>query len=167
MFTIRPAVPEDAAALAAIYAPFVRDTTVSFEYTPPDAKEFADRIRTISAHYPYFVCCDESGAPVGYAYAHTFRERAAYDKDVEVSVYVDPARHRTGAGRLLYTALEEALRAGGFVHLYACITSPNPTSIAFHTALGYRYLATFPAAGYKFDRWLDIIWMDKRLSETR
>lgn len=164
MYTIRPAVPEDAAALAAIYAPYVRDTTITFEYTVPTADEFAERILAICARYPYFVCCDEHGAAVGYAYAHAFRERAAYDWDVEVSIYVELEHRRTGIGTMLYAALEEALREQGIVNLYACITSPNPASIAFHQKQGFRSLATFPASGFKFNRWLDVIWMSKQVN---
>ncbi|MBQ8397825.1 MAG: N-acetyltransferase [Clostridia bacterium] len=166
MLTIRPAAVGDAAALSAIYAPYVRETTVTFEYDPPSAEEFAHRIRGISEKYPYFVCCD-GDTPVGYAYAHAFRERAAYDWDVEMSIYVDRGHRHGGVGRMLYEALEAALREMGIVNCYACITSPNPASIAFHTALGYRELAVFPRTGFKFGRWLDVTWMVKQINPHR
>lgn len=164
MLTIRPATVDDAAALSAIYAPYVRETTVTFEYDPPSPEEFAHRIRVTREKYPYFVCCD-GDVPVGYAYAHAFRERAAYDWDVEMSIYVDRERRHSGVGRMLYEALEDALREMGIVNCYACITSPNPDSIAFHTALGYRELAVFPRSGFKFGRWLDVTWMLKQIRE--
>lgn len=160
MYTIRPAAVGDAPALSAIYAPYVENTTVTFEYIPPTAEEFAERIARISAKYPYLVCL-EDGRPVGYAYANTFRERAAYDWDVELSIYVEQGHHHAGIGRMLYLALEEILREMGIVNLYVCITSPNPDSIAFHEALGYAHLAVFPRAGYKHGKWHDITWMHK------
>lgn len=164
MYTIRPAAVDDAAALCAIYAPYVRETTVTFEYDPPSVEEFAHRIAVTSAKYPYLVCLD-GDQPVGYAYAHAFRERAAYDWDVEMSIYVHASHRRTGVGRMLYAALEEALRGMGIVNCFACITSPNPDSIAFHTALGYRQLAVFPRTGFKFGRWLDVTWMLKQIND--
>lgn len=163
MYTIRPVRSDDAAALCAIYAPYVTDTTVTFEYDPPSAEEFAARIDGITAQYPYFVCCLED-KPIGYAYAHAFRERAAYDWDVEMSIYVDRTHQHEGIGRLLYAALEEALCRMGVVNCYACITSPNPQSVAFHTALGYTQLAVFPHSGYKHGHWIDVIWMAKQIN---
>lgn len=164
MYTIRPVNVDDAAALSTIYAPYVRETTVTFEYDPPSAEEFAVRIRKISAKYPYFVCL-EGDTPIGYAYANHFRARAAYDWDVETSIYVDINHRHTGAGRLLYEALETALREQGIVTLYACVTSPNPDSIAFHTARGFKQLAVFPRAGFKHGRWHDVTWMVKQINE--
>ena len=166
MYTIRPVAVEDAPALSAIYAPYVNQTTVTFEYVPPTAEEFAERIRAIIARYPYFVCLD-GNVPVGYAYAHAFRERAAYDWDVEMSIYVDMAHRHTGVGRLLYVALEEALHEMGIVNCYACITAPNPDSIAFHRALGYQELAFFPQVGYKFDTWLGLTYMTKQINACK
>ena len=166
MLTIRPASAADAPALAAIYAPYVRETTITFEYDPPSAEEFAHRIKVTSEKYPYFVCCD-GDRPVGYAYAHAFRERAAYDWDVEMSIYVERDRRHGGVGSLLYAVLEEALREMGIVNCYACITSPNPDSVAFHLAQGYRELAVFPRSGFKFGRWLDVIWMEKQINPHR
>lgn len=144
--------------------PYVCETTITFEYDPPSPEEFARRISAIRAKYPYLVCTD-GNQPVGYAYAHAFRERAAYDWDVEMSIYVDRARRRTGAGRLLYETLESALKNMGIVNCYACITSPNPDSVAFHEALSYRQLAIFPQTGFKFGCWLDVVWMLKQINE--
>ena len=163
MYTIRPAAVGDAPALCAIYAPYVENTTVTFEYIPPAPEEFADRIAQISTKYPYLVCL-ENGRPVGYAYANAFRPRAAYDWDVELSIYVEDGHHHAGIGRMLYLRLEEILRSMGMVNLYVCITSPNPDSIAFHTALGYTHLAVFPASGYKHGKWHDITWMHKQIN---
>ncbi len=164
MYTIRPARPEDAAALSAIYAPYVKDTSITFEYDPPTPEEFAVRIRNISETHPYFVCLD-GDTPIGYAYATHFRTRTAYDWDVETSIYVDMAHRHNGIGRLLYAALEDALRKQGIVNLYACVTSPNPDSIAFHTALGFNILSVFPRAGFKHGRWHDVTWLCKQINE--
>ena len=115
----------DAAALLEIYAPYVRDTAITFEYDPPSAEEFEERIRTISEEYPYIKAVDEDGSIVGYAYASAFKKRAAYDRSVEVSIYVRRDSRQSGVGRLLYNALEVSLRNMGIINLCACITVPS------------------------------------------
>ena len=168
---IREAVPEDAPALLALYAPYVTDTAVTFENEVPPAAEFAQRIRHTQTRYPWLVAAADGG-PVGYAYAGPFHARPAYDWSVENSVYVAADARQRGVGRALVTALEDALRRQGFLNCYACIAAarvPDPRlsadSIAFHTRMGYRKVAVFEDCGYKFDRWWDIVWMEKRLGE--
>ena len=149
---IRIATPEDAARLVAIYAPYVENTSITFEYIVPSAEEFADRIRHTLTRYPYLVA-ELDGEPAGYAYASAFKSRAAYDWSVESS----------GVGSLLYEKLEEYLTAQHVCNVCACITYPNPPSIAFHEKHGYKTVAHFHASGYKQDAWHDMIWMEKTL----
>ena len=167
--SIRDAGPEDAAAMRAVYAPYVTDTAVTFETEVPGEAEFAARIR--ETPYPW-LAAEEDGRVVGYACAGRFHARPAYDWSVETSVYVARDARRQGVGRALVLALEEELRRRGFLNCYACIAAtrvPDPRlsadSIAFHTRMGYRRTAVFEDCGYKFDRWWDIVWMEKRLGE--
>ena len=159
---IRIATPEDAARLVAIYAPYVENTSITFEYIVPSAEEFADRIRHTLTRYPYLVA-ELDGEPAGYAYASAFKSRAAYDWSVETSIYVSRDLRSSGVGSLLYEKLEEYLTAQHVCNVCACITYPNPPSIAFHEKHGYKTVAHFHASGYKQDAWHDMIWMEKTL----
>jgi Sortase and related acyltransferases len=168
---IRTVNSADAEALLAIYAPYVRETAISFEYDIPSAEEFSRRIAVISARYPYLVA-ETDGLIVGYAYASHFKERAAYDHSVEVTVYVDRIHRGTGCGRKLYEALESILKHQNVINLYACIAhAPSPdefldnSSEAFHTRLGYKKVAHFSNCGYKFGRWYDMVWMEKFIGQ--
>jgi phosphinothricin acetyltransferase len=154
--TVRPADPDrDAAACAAIYAPSVETTPISFELVPPDAAEFARRIARYSATHQFLVA-EEGGEVVGYAYACRWRERPAYDWAVEVSVYVDAARQGEGIGRALYAELLGRLRAQGFHSAVAGITLPNPASIALHEAMGFEPIGALREIGWKRDAWHDV-----------
>ena len=124
----RMATEADAQALLAIYAPYTRGTA-SFEDGPPALEEFAARIRDISAVYPYIVC-EVDGEIAGYAYAHLYKERAAYRWNVEVTIYLSPAFHRRGIGRALMQRLLEMLRRQGVRMAYSCITCPTPPAPA-------------------------------------
>ena len=159
---VRIAVPEDAASLAEIYAPYVTDTSITFEYEVPGAEEFAERIRETLKKYPYLVA-DEEGIIQGYAYASPFKARAAYVWSVETSIYISPSAKHRGIGTALYRELEDLLRRQHVCNLCACITYPNPVSIAFHEKFGYRTVAHFNSAGFKLDAWHDIVWMEKEL----
>src|SRR3954447_9137089 len=152
--TVRPATAADAAACAAIYAPYVTDTAVSFETEPPDAEEFGRRI--LAAH-DWLVAEDGSGV-FGYAYAATFHPRAAYRWACEVSVYLEMGRRRTGAGRALYDVLLPRLTARGSRVAIAGMTLPNPGSVGLHRALGFEPVGTYTRIGYKFGEWHDVAW---------
>lgn len=165
MIEIRVATPADAMALAAIYTPYVQETTITFDYDVPSEADFVQRIEETIRTYPYYVA-EENGVILGYAYAHSYKERAAYDWAVEVSVYVDREKRGNGAGKRLYQALEEALAKQNVAILTACITGGNQGSIDFHKRLGYQEVAKFPRIGYKFDQWLDVIWLQKFLTEV-
>ena len=160
---IRQARPEDAAVLAGIYAPYVRDTAITFEYDPPDAAEFARRIRKTQEQFPYLVC-EVDGKPQAYAYASHFHERAAFQWDAELSVYVAACAQQRGIGRALYTCLIAFLQEQGYSTLYALITVPNDNSERLHAKLGFERAALYPRTGYKFGQWRDMIVMEKRLS---
>lgn len=158
--TIRPATAADADRLLAIYAPYVRETAITFEYEVPSLQEFSKRITDISSRYPYLTALS-GNTIIGYTYASAFHERAAYDWSVETSIYVDRDFHGHGAGRLLYQALEQTLSSQNICNLCACIAHPNPESIGFHEHMGYRKAAHFHKSGCKFNTWYDIIWMEK------
>lgn len=160
---LRIATPDDAAALLAIYKPYVENTTITFEYDVPSLEDFTGRITYTLERYPYLVALLD-GEPVAYAYAGAFKSRAAYDWAVELSVYVKDGVHGHGIGKALYAALERILRQQHVTNLNACITYPGEGSVQFHEKLGYTTVAHFHKCGYKFGKWLDMIWMEKFLS---
>ena len=160
--TLRMATAEDAAALLAIYAPYVEDTSVSFEYTVPSIEEFAQRIKDTLQKHP-FILCEVCGVPVGYAYAAPFRTRAAYEWCVETSIYVSPSAHGAGVGRTLYEALLKVLALQGVRTAYACITHPNIPSEKFHASMGFSPIGVFKKVGYKQGVWHDLSWFEKQL----
>ena len=197
----RVARPEDAEALRAIYAPYVEETAITFEYEVPDVEAFRARITHTLATYPYIVAIEESSANaaaahvdglpdsstpasgadavigahrttehiIGYAYVGRLHERAAYDWSVETSIYVDRRAQKHGLGRQLYERLEAILRAMNIISVNACIAYPgtkddpylSTNSPDFHAHLGYQLVGHFHACAYKFDRWYDMIWMEK------
>ena len=219
--TFRVARPEDAEALRTIYAPYVEETAITFEYEVPSVEAFRARIAHTLATYPYIVAVEAQeanagagrvdGAPVscldraeanagtahvdgasvssasasgadaaagahrtsehiiGYAYVGRLHARAAYDWTVETSIYVDRSARKHGLGRQLYERLEAILRAMNIISVNACIAYPgtnndpylNTNSPDFHAHLGYQLVGHFHACAYKFDRWYDMIWMEK------
>ncbi len=160
---IRIAVCEDLPQILEIYAPYILSTTVTFEYDVPCRKEFLQRFLDITAQYPWLVW-EENGRILGYAYASAPFARAAYSWCAEPSVYLRPEAQGRGIGRKLYTALELCLKKQGYQTLLALITSENTGSLEFHKKLGYRVCGEYPSCGYKFHRWLSLIWMEKRLN---
>ena len=167
---IRSARPEDAPALSEIYRPYVENTAVSFEYDAPSPEEFARRIAGTLEKYPYLVL-EEAGRPRGYAYAGPLKGRAAYDWSAETSVYVAEDAHGRGYGRALYEALEAALRSMGIRTLYACIAWTDEegpcltqASPRFHEHMGFVRCGTFRRCAFKFGRWWDMIWMEKKIA---
>lgn len=168
--SIRKACEADAAALSRIYAYYVEKTAITFEYEAPDAAEMERRRRDISQRYPYLVA-ESAGKVIGYAYAHEFYGREAYAWSVESSIYVDAGIRKQGIGRRLYEALEKALKGMGILNINACIAVPREDndpyvthgSLEFHRRLGYTLAGRFHNSGYKFDRWYDVVWMEKML----
>jgi phosphinothricin acetyltransferase len=162
---IRAAEPRDAAAVAAIYAPIVTATCISFEEVAPDAEEMARRIAATTRTHPWLVA-DEGGNLAGYAYATKHRERAAYRWAVDTSVYVDERYRGRGVGRTLYAALFETLRRLGYLRAFAGVALPNAASEALHEAVGYREIGTYDAVGFKFGRWHAVRWYGLTLGES-
>ena len=159
---IRIALESDVPAMLAIYAPYVENTTVSFEYDVPSPETFLQRFREITRQFPWLVW-EEDGRVLGYAYAARPFERAGYSWCAEPSIYLhDDARGRK-IGQKLYAILEEILKKQGYCVSYALITSENLTSLRFHEKCGYSTVAVFPDCGRKFGRWLGLHWMEKRL----
>jgi L-amino acid N-acyltransferase YncA len=160
---IRPADPtRDAAACAAIYAPFVRESAVSFEEAAPDADAFATRIERTAATHPWLVA-EVDGRVAGFAYGSAHRERAAYRWAADVSVYVDPAHQRAGVGRALYEELLARLRTQRIQVACAGITLPNAASVGLHESLGFELVGIYRGIGWKGGAWRDVGWWQLRL----
>ena len=170
-FIIRPAGVDDAEAILAIYAPYIRRTAVTFEITVPTPEDFRKRVRQISAAYPYLLA-EKDGELLGYCYANRFREREAFCKAVEMSLYVRDDLRGRGIGGRLYRALEEELKKMDIQNCYACIASPRgedpylgTDSPQFHEHIGYRTVGKLSRCGYKFGRWYDMLIMEKFIGE--
>jgi phosphinothricin acetyltransferase len=159
---IRSAQLADAKAIQAIYQPYVTETAITFEVDVPTVLEFERRITKTLARYPYLVA-EVDGKVLGYAYASTYYARAVYDWTVELSIYISKEARGQGIGSALYDALEEELKARGYLRFLACIALPNVASIAMHEKRGYVQVAHFPKVGYKFEQWHDIVWMQKTI----
>ena len=165
--TVEKVTIEDAEELLQIYAPYVKETAISFEYEVPSVEEFVDRISLISSRYPYIKVV-EDGKILGYAYAGSFKGRKAYDWSVETTIYVRQDCKRQGVGRKLYETLETSLKSMGVLNMNACIAVPKGDdpyltndSYHFHSRMGFDLVGTFHNSGYKFDSWYDMIWMEK------
>ena len=154
---IRLARTEDAAAIRAIYAPYVLETAISFETEPPSVVEMADRIAGTMTSHPWLVD-EHDGAIRGYAYASQHRTRAAYRWSADVAIYVAAGGHRQGLGRGLYRPLFDILRAQRFRAAFAGITLPNEASVGLHEALGFTPVGVYQGVGYKTGAWRDVGW---------
>ena len=157
---IRIARREDVSRMLDIYGPYVRDTSVSFEYNIPSESEFLQRFQEITVQFPW-ILWEENGEILGYAYGSAPFVRAAFGWCAESSIYLSPEARRKGIGKKLYDALEKILFYQGYRVLYALITDENRDSIRFHRSLGYRIRAELPGCGYKFGRRLGLVWMEK------
>lgn len=170
-YTIRTASTCDAKALSEIYSYYVLNTAISFEYTAPSAEEFAERIKETLKKYPYLVL-EAEGEIKGYAYAGPFKTREAYKYSVENTLYLRKGEQKKGYGKILLKALEEELKQKGFTNANACIAYTDKedelltnNSMEFHSHMGYSLVGTFHKCAYKFDRWYDMIWMEKHIGE--
>lgn len=168
---IREATPSDAEKLLGIYSYYVENTAITFEYDVPTVSEFRSRIESTLKRYPYIVA-ERDGDIVGYAYAGVFKDRAAYDRSCELSVYVKNGLTKGGVGKALYAEIEKRLKATGILNLYACIGYPEEedeyltrNSAEFHEHLDFKTVGRFHKCGYKFRRWYDMIWMEKLIGE--
>jgi L-amino acid N-acyltransferase YncA len=164
MTVLRLATPIDAKGILDIYAPYIENTSFTFETETPSVEEFAERIRNYLINWPWLVC-EIDGVIAGYAYATRHRERTAYQWCTESSVYIHDDFQRSGMARALYTALFEILKMQGFRNVYAVINLPNDKSVAFHESCGFRYFATYEKVGYKLGQWKNVGWWRLMLNE--
>ncbi len=159
---LRAATSDDAAACAAIYAPFVTDSWVSFELTAPDASKMAERIVDYGRSHAWLVA-EIDGIVAGYAYGSPHRTREAYQSSCDVAVYVDPIFARRGVGKMLYGALLPDLKARGFHAAFAGIALPNDGSVSLHEAMGFAHLGIYREVGWKMGEWRDVGWWQRLL----
>lgn len=158
MIRIRAARPEDAEAIAAIYAPHVTRGVASFEEQAPTPEEMRARIVKLTGRFPWLVA-EEDGTVLGYAYADRFRERTAYRWVVETTVYIADGAQRRGVGRLLYGRLLDMLRTQGFTQAIAAISLPNDASVKLHELAGFRRAGVYRQVGWKLGQWVDVgLW---------
>lgn len=168
---IRNASVDDAKRLLEIYDHYVKNTAISFECETPSIDEFKARIERITKKYPYFVAVKDKKI-IGYAYAAPFITRAAYDWSCELTIYIDKDKTKCGAGKMLYNAIERTLIGMGITNMYACIGYTEKedeyltnNSANFHAHMGFTLVGTFKKCGRKFDRWYDMIYMEKIIGE--
>lgn len=167
---IREARKEDAAAIAAIYAHYVRTTLVTFETEAPSATEMANRMGRTLESYPYLVV-EEDGVVMGYCYASAFRPRAAYQHAAEASIYLSPDRKGRGHGSALYERLMDELRRQNVFDVYACIAYRDQedalldhASVRFHEKMGFVECGRFRSCGHKLGTWCDMVWMARQIA---
>lgn len=168
---IRKATVEDSEQLLSIYAPYVKNTAITFEYDVPSVEEFQRRIAKTLKKYPYIVA-EKNYEIIGYAYMGSFVGRAAYDWSAEVSIYLRQNSQKMGIGGMLYKVLEDISKAQNILNLNACIAYSeiedehlSKNSVQFHEHLGYEMVGKFHKCGYKFGSWYDMVWMEKMLGK--
>lgn len=162
---IRSAIVEDAPACVAIYRPYVETTAITFEIETPTSAEMATRIESALATHEWLVL-ERDGNVIGYAYAHPFGTRAAYQWSTETSIYIGAEYRHSGGGRKLYTQLLQRLKARGYHRAFAGITQPNEASNNFHRSFGFEQVGLYRRVGWKHGRWHDIAWMQVDLVST-
>lgn len=164
MIQIRLATQKDAKGILEIYAPYIRETSYTFESDVPTEEEFAKRIHAYLENWPWLVC-EINSEIAGYAYATKYRERKGYQWCTESSVYIHEKFQRLGIARALYTALFEILKRQGYVNVYAVINLPNDKSVALHEDCGFKWFATYDHVGYKLGRWKNVGWWQLQVND--
>ncbi|MBS1919393.1 MAG: N-acetyltransferase [Bacteroidetes bacterium] len=164
MCIIRLATPLDAQDILNIYAPYIRNTSFTFETEIPSLSDFANRINDYLKQWPWLVC-EINGMIAGYAYGGKYRERTAYQWCVESSIYIHDDFQKNGIGKTLYDVLIEILNRQGFRNVYAVINLPNEKSVAFHESLGFTYFAIYEKVGYKLGKWKNVGWWQLSINE--
>lgn len=162
--SIRMATPEDAEQLLRIYAPYILETTVTFEYEVPEVEEFRERIESVMEKYPWLVW-EENDQILGYAYAGALRSRMAFSWDCELSVYIRPDAVKRGIGKKLYHVLLKILKELGYYKAYALICVPNEASEKLHESFGFWEEGRLLGTGFKFGKWLDLSYQVKELRD--
>jgi L-amino acid N-acyltransferase YncA len=161
---VRAACEADAGRLAAIYNPYILKTTVTYEYEPVSVEAFRRRMAGIMEKFPYIVA-EENGVVVGYAYASPYHSRQAYSWDCDLSVYVDMDSQGKGVGTELYSVLLKLLERMNYINAYSLVDYPNDGSMALHEKFGFTRMGVFRHTAYKFGHWLDMIVLEKRLTD--
>ena len=161
-YLIRNVSLDDSQAILDIYTPYITDSCITFETEVPTLYDFKNRIKNITKSNPYIVYVEDEKV-LGYAYASKYKDRAAYVYTVESSIYVDINSTGKNIGKLLYSELLERLKKQNINSVYACITLPNDRSIKLHKNFGFNEIGIFKEAGFKFNKWLDIVWYQKQL----
>lgn len=146
----------DAKAIANIYNIYVEESVISFEVEPLTEAAMRERIDAIASEFPYLVW-EEQGTILGYCYAHPWKERAAYGRTLETTIYLAPDAKGSGIGTKLMRRLIDECRSVGYRALIACITADNEESVCFHQRLGFQKVSHFKSVGMKFGRWLDVV----------
>jgi len=159
---IRLATEADSASILEIYAPFITDTVITFEYEVPTVADFGKRITNIQKKYPWLIC-EVNDSVVGYAYASEYMQRKAYDWSVDFTIYIKPQYHRKKIGKALYFALFELLILQGYYNAYAGITLPNIKSESLHHSFGFKPIGVYQNVGYKFGNWHDVKWFQLKI----
>ena len=156
---VRLAGAADAAAIAAIYRPYVEGSRISFEEEAPDADEIERRMRgDVPGQYPWLLA-EQDGGVVGFASSSPFRSRPAYRWVVETGVYLKPEAARRGFGRALLSRMVELLERQGYVSAIGAIALPNAASVALHESLGFVHTGTYRQVGFKLGEWIDVgLW---------
>jgi phosphinothricin acetyltransferase len=161
---IRLAQPADAGGILNIYAPYISDTSFTFESEVPSVMAFSDRITSYLTNWPWLVC-EIDGRIAGYAYGSRYRERAGYQWCVECSVYIHDDFQGMGIAKALYTALFAILQQQGYRNVYAVINLPNEKSVRLHESCGFKWFATYENVGYKLGRWKNVGWWQLTINE--
>jgi phosphinothricin acetyltransferase len=159
---IRLARVDDAETIAAVYAPYVESTVITFEVAPPTPAGMRARIEAVLARFPWLVY-EVDGSVAGYAYASPHRTREAYQWCADAAIYIDRRYHRRGAGRQLYAALFDTLRRQRIVNVYAGITLPNAGSVGLHESMGFLPIGVYRNVGFKLGAWHDVGWWHLQL----
>jgi phosphinothricin acetyltransferase len=165
MLRILPPTSADVPLMLEIYRPFVENSAVSFELELPTLQIFNERVLGIHSRYPFMVLKNNTSV-LGYAYASTHRERPAYRWAVETSIYLAESARGQGLGKILYSHLMDELYTRNFGHAFGIITLPNIGSEKLHGSCGFSKLCIHEKAGFKLNRWHDVLWMRKSLNEA-
>ncbi len=160
---LRPFAWSDIPAITAIYRHYVEHSAITFDTEAPGEAAIAEKYAGLVKLGHPLIIAERAGKVAGYAYASFYRPRAAYRFTCEDSIYLDPAETGRGLGRLLLTELLDQSKAFGFKQMLAVITADTANSIAIHEKFGFERVGYYSAVGYKFDRWHDIVHLQKAL----
>ncbi|MBK9247554.1 MAG: N-acetyltransferase [Ignavibacteria bacterium] len=163
-YSIRLISESDTESVLAVYAPFILNSDVTFEYEVPTVVEFAERISSHTVEFPWLVCLS-GDCIVGYAYAGKHRTRAAYQWSPELTVYLSEDVQGKGIARILYETLFAILKLQGYYTVFAGVTMPNTNSEGLHKAMGFEEIGIFKKVGFKHGKWHDTKWFQLHLSE--